>query len=471
MSPVPHPGTIAMLVLPSCPSVRDLQRLVRSQLEQPEAGPARQHLAECSRCREIHNAFAEEMLPGAAAASEPASSGTWKGGARPSGTVAAVRPAKPMSLVRVTADSTQELLARLGPAEGTDELGRLGAYRLLRQIGIGATGVVFLAEDVHLRRQVALKVMKPMAEGGELARQRFLREGRAAALLESDHVVPIYQVGEEAGMPFLAMKLLVGEALDERLKRDGEVMVHEVLRIGREIAEGLDAAHERGLIHRDIKPANIFLETIPGERGAREPGSRVRLVDFGLARAASEDMNLTRTGTIVGTPAYMSPEQARGARVDFRSDLFSLGCVLYKMCSGRTPFTADDTMGMLVALSQDQPPPLKAFNPNLPDELVGLINSLLAKLPEGRPSSARLVADVLAAIATVAAATSAAGPKVARSRSSWRTVLQVAALMGVGWGAFSYGPALYRRGRVEVERIIEESSRPRGANSQVGGPY
>jgi hypothetical protein len=460
---------------------------VRSQLPEREAEPARYHLAGCARCREVHNALLEEAFP---AASEPAPradddpQATVLSATRPSGLVATVQPSRQVPVVcpsnpapeesapgpaldgatgetvqmeRLVLDSERELLARLAPAQAEDELGRLGPYRLLRQLGAGATGVVFLAEDVNLRRQVALKVMKPIAEEAwELARQRFLREGRAAALLESDYTVPIYQVGEEAGLPFLAMKLLVGEALDTRLQRDKELKVHEVLRIGREVAEGLAAAHERGLVHRDVKPANIFLE-------ANGEGSyRVRLVDFGLARGAIEDVNLTRTGTIVGRPAYMSPEQARGTRVDFRSDLFSLGCVLYKMCSGRTPFKADDTLGMLVALNQDQPPPLKSFNPDLPDELVGLVNSLLAKLPEGRPESARFVADVLAILAERAAADAVTGPKAVSARAARKTVVQMlvlAVLSGVG---FWYGPTVYKWGRGEVERILKESARPRG---------
>jgi hypothetical protein len=277
------------------------------------------------------------------------------------------------------------VLARLEPAQAEDEVGRLGPYRILRTIGAGATGVVFLAEDVQLRRRVGLKAMRPVPDGDERARQRFLREGRAAAVLDHEHVVTIYQVGEDAGLPYLAMKLLEGESLDDRLRREGPLPIHEVLRIGREVALGLAAAHDHGLVHRDIKPANIFLEAgVDGERGGR-----VKIVDFGLARAASDDLHLTRTGTIVGTPAYMSPEQARGLRLDSRSDLFSLGCVLYRMVTGRTPFQADDTMGMLVALAQDQPPPVRAFNPHTPGELAGLIGKLLAKVPENRPEDAR----------------------------------------------------------------------------------
>src|SRR5207302_3265782 len=145
---------------------------------------------------------------------------------------------------------------------------------------VGGMGIVFQAEDPQLQRLVALKVMKPGLAASSSARQRFLREARAAAALEHDHIVPIYQVGEDRGVPFLAMPLLRGETLEERLEREGKPPLAEVVRIGQEIAEGLSAAHERGLMHRDIKPANLWLE---GER------SRVKIVDFGLARAVGEE--------------------------------------------------------------------------------------------------------------------------------------------------------------------------------------
>jgi serine/threonine protein kinase len=182
----------------------------------------------------------------------------------------------------------------------------------------------------------------------ELARQRSLREARAAAALKHDHIVTIYQVGEDHGVPFLTMELLKGESLDHYLSHVGQLAVAEVLHLGRQIALGLRAAHEKGLIHRDIKPSNIWLEGEPGESagsptsrgGLARSAVRVKLLDFGLVLSAEKDPAepLTREGVILGTPAYMSPEQARGERVDPRSDLFSLGCVLYRLCTGRLPF-------------------------------------------------------------------------------------------------------------------------------------
>jgi WD40 repeat protein/serine/threonine protein kinase len=279
----------------------------------------------------------------------------------------------------------------LSPARQPDEMGRLGAYRVLKVLGQGGMGVVFLAEDMRLGRRVALKTMRPEAAQMANAKQRFLREARGAAAIEHDHIIPIFQVGEENGVPFLAMPFLRGEPLDERLKRTqgAPLPLREIVRIGREVAEGLAAAHEQGLIHRDIKPANVWLE---GERG------RVKVLDFGLARAVGEDTNLTQSGAIVGTPAYMAPEQARGEAVDARCDLFSLGSLLYQMSTGQRPFNGPDAMSILMSLALDQPAPPRQRNAELPTELSDLITRLLAKKPEDRPASARAVADALAAI-------------------------------------------------------------------------
>jgi len=332
----------------------------------------------------------------------------------------------------------------LSPARQPDEMGRLGEYRVLKVLGQGGMGVVFLAEDVRLGRRVALKTMRPEAAQMANAKQRFLREARGTAAIEHDHIIPIFQVGEENGVPYLAMPLLRGEPLDERLKRAGgkPLPVREIVRIGREIAEGLAAAHEQGLIHRDIKPANVWLETPQGERGALAPCSRVKILDFGLARAAGENTNLTQSGAIVGTPAYMAPEQARGEAVDPRCDLFSLGCLLYQMCTGQKPFNGPDTMSILMSLALDQPAPPRQRNAELPAELSDLITRLLAKKPEDRPASARAVADGLAAIErglsdvtmvqTASIVPAVAMPKPARSRRRLAVAVAAALLLTGG---------------------------------------
>jgi hypothetical protein len=256
-------------------------------------------------------------------------------------------------------------------------------------------GVVFQARDPQLERLVALKAMLPGMAATASARQRFLREARAAAAVKHDHIITIYQVGEDRGVPFLAMELLHGEPLDRRLRRQGSLPVAEVLRIGREVAEGLAAAHEGGLIHRDIKPANIWLE------GSR---ARVKILDFGLARAAADGAQLTHPGAIVGTPAFMAPEQVHGRAADARCDLFSLGCVLYQMATGRLPFEGSDTVSTLMAVASQDPRPPRQVNPGVPREVSDLVMHLLAKDPAGRPPSAAAVAEALAALERAEAA-------------------------------------------------------------------
>jgi serine/threonine protein kinase len=249
-------------------------------------------------------------------------------------------------------------------------------------------GLVLEAEDPQLKRLVALKVMHSTLAADPGFRQRFLQEAQAAAALDHEHIVTIYQAGEEHGVLFLSMQLLRGETLDSRLRREGHLPQAEVLRIGREIAEGLAAAHERGLIHRDIKPANIWLE---GER------SRVKILDFGLALSVSDASSpLTGTGAILGTPGYMAPEQARRSQqVDLRCDLFSLGAVLYHLCTGREPYAGGDSMATLFALASGQPPAPDRVNPEVSSALSKLVMWLLAKEPAERPPCARDVAQRL----------------------------------------------------------------------------
>ena len=296
----------------------------------------------------------------------------------------------------------------LAPPQAPGEIGRLGPYRVLRRLGAGAMGVVFEAEDGLLKRKVALKVMPPAQAGREIARQRFLREAQAAAAIEHDHVVTIHQVGEDRGLPYLAMPLLKGAPLHEVLAHTPQLAVEEVLRIGREIALGLAAAHARGLMHRDIKPANIWLEAGTG---------RVKILDFGLARALADDARMTQVGKIVGTPAYMAPEQSRGQVVDARCDLFSLGCVLYQACTGRLPFTVGDTVTTLLAVATEEPAPPVDVRPEVPPALSDLVMQLLAKDPDERPPSAQAVVEAIDAIVSGPWPEPVFAPPVVRQRA------------------------------------------------------
>jgi serine/threonine protein kinase len=292
----------------------------------------------------------------------------------------------------------------LAPAQGPDELGRLGPYVVRKVLGIGAMGVVFRAEDPYLKRPVALKVMKPSLAAFDEYHKRFLREAQLAAAIEHDHIVTIYQVGEDGGVPYLAMKLLQGETLEDRLGQlPGGLSATEALRVGREIAEGLEAAHVRGLVHRDIKPANIWLEA------GRD---RVKILDFGLACGTGEDGRFTQAGAVIGTPAYMSPEQANAEDIDARCDLFSLGAVLYRASTGEMPFGGKDTLSVLSALASKTPPAPCTVVSGLPQAFSDLIMRLLIKNRNKRPQNAREVVAAIEAIeeAERLAADAAAAP-------------------------------------------------------------
>ena len=279
-----------------------------------------------------------------------------------------------------------EIGGLLTPPEAPGELGRLGGYRILDILGGGGMGVVFLALDPILDRQLAIKAMRPSVASNPANRQRFQKEIRGAAAQKSEHIITIHHAGEERGIPYLVMELLEGESLDLRLQRVGRLQVEEIIRISMEIAEGLSATHDKNLIHRDIKPANIWLE---GERG------HVKIFDFGLARSIADDVQITQPGTILGTPAYMSPEQARGDAIDHRSDLFSLGAILYRLCTGKPPFSGENSYAVLTSLAMDTPRSIYEENADAPPALVNLVTSLLAKDPDDRPTSARAVVEAL----------------------------------------------------------------------------
>jgi serine/threonine protein kinase/lysophospholipase L1-like esterase len=310
-------------------------------------------------------------------------------------------------------------------------------------------GVVYKAEDPALKRSVALKAMLPTLAASASAGKRFLREAQAMAAVKHDHVVTIYQVDQERGIPFLAMEFLAGEMLVERLEREEKLPLLEVVRIGREIAEGLAAAHATGLIHRDIKPANIWLEA---------PKNRVKILDFGLARATSEDSHLTQQGTIMGTPAFMAPEQGRGETVDARADLFSLGVVLYRLCTGQQPFVGRDPVSTIVEVALHEPPPPAQLDPGIPRELSALVMKLLEKDPARRPASADDVVDVLSALEkrlarqrepredskTVPSAPPPPAVAAARSRSRRPLLIGALVLLGLLIGGVTLALVLFR---------------------------
>lgn len=260
-------------------------------------------------------------------------------------------------------------------------LGRMGRYEIEKVIGRGGMGVVLKGHDGELNRPVAIKVLAPHLAHNGLARQRFAREGRAAAAVVHEHVVPIYGVDSDADLPFLVMHYVAGQSLQHRVDHEGQLPVADILRIGIQMAAGLSAAHAQGVIHRDIKPSNILLERTV---------DRVLITDFGLARAA-DDASITQSGILAGTPHYMSPEQASGDPIDHRSDLFSLGSVLYFMATGRQPFRAERAMAVLNRICNEAHRPVWEINPDIPDEVCDVIDQLLEKKPRSRFADASQV--------------------------------------------------------------------------------
>lgn len=253
-------------------------------------------------------------------------------------------------------------------------LGRLGRYEIERTIGWGGMGVVFKAFDSELNRPVAIKVLAPHLAGNGAARQRFAREAKAAAAISHEHVVSIHNVETDADVPFLVMQFFAGQSLQHRIDREGALRVVEILRIAYQTAAALNAAHQQGLIHRDVKPSNIMLEC-----GL----DRALLTDFGLARA-SDDATLANTGHIAGTPHFMSPEQAAGESAAEATDLFSLGSVIYAMCTGRPPFRAETSYGVLRRITDAKPREIRELNPEIPGWLAAIVNKLHAKNPHDR---------------------------------------------------------------------------------------
>ncbi len=277
------------------------------------------------------------------------------------------------------------VLKLLAPTDDDRMLGRLGTYEVVGVIGSGGMGVVLKAFDAALNRYVAIKVLAPHLGSSGAARKRFSREAQAAAAVVHDNVMEIHGVADLEGLPYLVMPYVRGPSLQHRLDNDGPLAVVEILRIGMQAAAGLAAAHAQGLVHRDVKPANILLA---------DGTERVKLTDFGLARAA-DDANLTKTGVIAGTPQYMSPEQARGEALDQRSDLFSLGSVLYAMSTGRAPFRAETSYGVLRRVTDEEPRPIREINPDIPEWLCRIIARLMSKRPDDRFASAHEVSRLL----------------------------------------------------------------------------
>jgi len=294
----------------SCPGGRRLQVLLEEGGARDEANELIHHLEDCPNCQEtLQDLAAPPHL--------------WACAAWGLTDEARAEPALHRLVGRLKGEDPLPAedggLSFLRPTDKPGLLGLLDRYEVREEIGRGGMGLVLKALDPDLNRLVAIKVLSPILASNATARRRFVREAKAAAAVCHDHVVTVHSVDAADGLPYLVMQYVDGESLQARLDRAGPLAMEEIVRIGRQTATGLAAAHAQGLIHRDIKPANLLLEN-----GV----ARVKITDFGLARMA-DDLGLTQDGVIAGTPEYMAPEQARGEAVDPRADLFSLGSVLY----------------------------------------------------------------------------------------------------------------------------------------------
>ncbi len=265
-------------------------------------------------------------------------------------------------------------------------------YQVVQKLGAGAFGTVYKAKDKILGRMVAIKTIRfeGLAASGGISQkeltERFLREAQVSAQLRHPNIVTVYDVGESEGMSYLAMEFIDGKGLDRVIATERRLSVERAASIGAQVADALGFAHEHHVVHRDVKPANIMIE---GE-------DRVKVTDFGIAKVTTATDQLTVTGSLLGTPSYMSPEQARGQTLDGRSDLFAVGSILYEMVVGARAFKGDSITGLIFRIITEEPQPIKELDPQIPDDVVRIIQKALAKTPAARyQSGAELAADLL----------------------------------------------------------------------------
>ena len=339
-----------------CATREELTFLLQDNTHQLDAQHWTDHIAKCSHCSSVLSAIA-------------APDDLWNESRRH------------FSIV----DFLDEVDERAPEAEEPFDSFQLAHYQIEGIVGYGGMATVYRGFDPQLHRAVAIKVLHPhLAKAGN-SRQRFLREAQSAASITHPNVIPIFGVHQEEGKTFLVMPLIANGSLQHRIDRDGPLCLEDTLRIGLQIAEALAAAHANGVIHRDVKPANILLE---------DGDKRVVLSDFGLARTL-DDASITASGLISGTPAFMSPEQARGEQVDFRTDLFSLGSVLYAMCTGHSPFQASSTLKLLREVSETPFQSIHRYQEQLPIWLDALIARFAAAEPGKRVASATSAVELL----------------------------------------------------------------------------
>jgi serine/threonine protein kinase len=402
----------------SCPSVDRLRLLLH------EAPPADQedliaHVGTCSHCQEALEHLAGATSGMLAAAGDLERTLHMQG---PPVRRLLQDLATNSALTRLYRPTAPEgwLQSLLRPGHGKELLGHLDKFEVTEVLGQGGMGIVLKACDRPLNRWVALKVLPPNLAGDAVARQRFEREARAAAAVDHPNVITIYAVNEVNGLPYLVMEYIAGGSLQDEIDCHGPPDWRTTAQLGVEIASGLAAAHARGLVHRDIKPSNILLQNEApiaadgsaekggpgGEQGLGAVGAHpphlsssaphwvAKICDFGLARAVDE-ARLTQSGITPGTPMYMAPEQAQNEPIDARADLFSLGNVLYTLCTGQEPFEGSSVMAVLRQVCDVTPRPIRELNPSVPAWLTAIVECLQAKRPADRFATAAEVAELL----------------------------------------------------------------------------
>ena len=361
-----------------CCTPDELQGLLDGANASPQVQELESHLESCSDCREQLAQMAAEPEWWEEAATHLSSDELATSPQQPVGS-------KTSKMKASQFDKPSSIHAHLRPASHPEMMGRLGRFDIDSCIGQGGFGVVYKGHDPELNRAVAIKVLSPHLAASGIARKRFSREAQAAAAINHPNVVPIHAIESEGNCPYLVMTYVPGQSLQAYVQQNGPLPTKSVVRIAQQVAAGLDAAHRQGLVHRDIKPANILLEN-----GL----NRAMITDFGLARAA-DDAAITQTGWLAGSPHYMSPEQAEGKTVDERSDLFSLGSVIYFMATGREPFRGEQPLAILRKIVQGQPLSADQINTEVPRTLSRLIDRLLEKVPDHRLASAEQVSRML----------------------------------------------------------------------------
>ncbi len=346
------------------------------------------------------------------------------------------------ALLAADSEAERSLAGMLfGPSARADPLGLTGRsvshFRVLELLGSGGMGVVYSAEDTHLNRPVALKLPFPQFQLDPSAKARFLNEARSAGALDHPSLCSIYEVGETAdGMPFLAMALYRGETLKARLTGEPRLTIAAALEIARQIVAGLAAAHRAGVVHRDLKPGNVMLL----------PEGGVKILDFGLAKV--RDQNVTGSGRVLGTAAYMAPEQIRGSPVDGRADLWALGVLMYEMLTGRQPFRGEHEISVAHAILHTQPEPPSQLRSDIPAAVEDVVLTLLSKDPGRRYADADALAADIAAI-QLGRPPSMANRQAARLRRAGRR----GAILAAALGLISAGTALtlWLRGPISGE--------------------